>query len=111
MARYLAGRLAWVALILVAVCVFTYLIFFQLSPDPAVMICGKTCTAERIETIRSSLGLDLPFFTQLWDFLSGIVVGRDYGSGANLVHCHAPCLGYSFQSGQSVWDMVLSAFP
>ncbi|MFJ9174139.1 ABC transporter permease [Streptomyces sp. NPDC102360] len=111
MARYLAGRLAWVALILVAVCVFTYLIFFQLSPDPAVMICGKTCTAERIETIRSSLGLNLPFATQLWDFLSGIVVGRDYGSGANLVHCHAPCLGYSFQSGQSVWDMVIQRLP
>ncbi|MES4903227.1 MULTISPECIES: ABC transporter permease [unclassified Streptomyces] len=111
MLRYVAGRLSWVLVILLAVCVFTYVIFFQLSPDPAVMICGKTCTQERIDTIRTSLGLDRPFFEQLWDFLRGIVAGRDYGSGANLVHCPAPCLGYSFQSGQSVWEMVQQRLP
>lgn len=111
MLRYVAGRLAWVLAILLAVCVFTYVIFFQLSPDPAVMICGKTCTQERIETIRTSLGLDRPFFQQLGDFLRGIVAGRDYGAGANLVHCPAPCLGYSFQSGQSVWEMVQQRLP
>ncbi|SNS24649.1 peptide/nickel transport system permease protein [Streptosporangium subroseum] len=111
MARYLAGRIAGLVLILFMVCLFTYLIFFKLSPDPAVMICGKTCTPERILQIRTLLGLDQPFFTQFWDFLSGLFAGRDYGSGANLIHCPAPCLGYSFQTSQSVWEMILDRLP
>ncbi|MBT2229747.1 ABC transporter permease [Nonomuraea sp. NEAU-A123] len=111
MARYLAGRVAGVVLILFLVCLFTFIIFFTLSPDPAVMICGKTCTPERIDQIRDVLGLDRPFFTQFWTFLAGIFAGRDYGSGANLVHCAAPCLGYSFQTNQSVWQMVVDRLP
>ncbi|MEV8059094.1 ABC transporter permease [Streptomyces antimycoticus] len=111
MARYLAGRLAGLVLILFMVCLFTFLIFFKLSPDPALMICGKTCTPERVDQIRSVLGIDQPFLTQFGDFLGGLFTGRDYGSGANLVHCPAPCLGYSFQTNQAVWDMVMSRLP
>ncbi|MEV0198085.1 ABC transporter permease [Nonomuraea sp. NPDC050691] len=111
MARYVAGRIAGLVALLVLVCVFTYLIFFKLSPDPALMICGKTCTPDRVAQIRTSLGLDKPFLTQLWDYLSGLVAGRDYGSGANLVHCPAPCLGYSFQSSQSVTQMIVERLP
>ncbi|WP_433176145.1 ABC transporter permease [Actinoallomurus sp. CA-150999] len=111
MARYLAGRIAGLVLILFLICLFTFLIFFKLSPDPALMICGKTCTPDRVLQIRTSLGLDKPFLTQFSDFLGGLFAGRDYGSGANLVHCPAPCLGYSFQTNQSVWQMVLDRLP
>ncbi|MFI1096063.1 ABC transporter permease [Streptomyces sp. NPDC020917] len=111
MARYISGRIAGLVLILFMVCLFTYLIFFELSPDPALMICGKTCTPERVDQIRSSLGLDKPFLVQFWDFVSGLFAGRDYGSGANLVHCGAPCLGYSFQTSQPVWQMVTERLP
>ncbi|MFD7500813.1 ABC transporter permease [Streptomyces sp. NPDC059850] len=111
MLRYLLGRLAGVVLILFAVCLFTYLIFFQLSPDPAVMICGKTCTEERIDAIRTALGLDRPFLSQFGAFLGGLFAGRDYGSGATLVHCPAPCLGYSFQTDESVWSMITARLP
>ncbi|WP_236051037.1 ABC transporter permease [Nonomuraea cypriaca] len=111
MARYLAGRLAGVVLILFLVCLFTFIIFFTLSPDPALLICGKTCTPDRIDQIRGVLGLDQPFLTQFFGFLGGIFAGRDYGEGANLVHCAAPCLGYSFQTNQSVWDMVVERLP
>jgi peptide/nickel transport system permease protein len=111
MARYITGRIAGLVVLLFLVCLFTYLIFFKLSADPALMICGKTCTPDRITQIRTSLGLDQPFFTQFWDYLRGIVAGRDYGSGTNLVHCPAPCLGYSFQSNQSVTQMILDRLP
>lgn len=111
MARYVAGRIAGVVLILFLVCLFTYVIFFTLSPDPAVLICGRTCTPERIDQIRDLLGLNQPFLTQFWTFLSGIFAGRDYGTGANLVHCPAPCLGYSFQTNQSVWQMIVDRVP
>ncbi|WP_406674647.1 ABC transporter permease [Nonomuraea sp. N2-4H] len=97
--------------ILFLVCLFTFVLFFTLQPDPAVMICGKTCTPERIDQIRGVLGLDRPFFTQFFGFLAGIFAGRDYGEGANLVHCPAPCLGYSFQTNQSVMEMVVERLP
>nr|WP_055502356.1 ABC transporter permease [Nonomuraea pusilla] len=111
MARYLAGRIAGLVVILFLICLFTYLIFFKLSPDPALMICGKTCTPDRVAQIRSVLGLDQPLTEQFWNFLSGLFAGRDYGSGANLVHCSAPCFGYSFQTSQSVWEMILDRLP
>lgn len=111
MARYIAGRLIGVAAILVVICFFTFVIFFWLSPDPAVAVCGKTCTAMRIHEIRIALGLNQPFFSQFWDFLRGIFTGRNYGSGADLVHCPAPCLGYSFQSSQNVWQMITTRLP
>nr|KEO65519.1 hypothetical protein DA06_30780 [Georgenia sp. SUBG003] len=44
MIRYLAARFAAVTVVLFLVCLFTFVIFFVLSPDPAVQICGKTCT-------------------------------------------------------------------
>ncbi|MEU4898674.1 ABC transporter permease [Streptomyces sp. NPDC044780] len=111
MARYIAGRIAGVLVILFLVCLFTFVIFFKLSPDPALMICGKTCTPGRIDQIRTMLGLDEPFPTQFWHFLSGLFAGRDYGTGVGLTHCPAPCLGYSFQTNQPVWEMILQRLP
>jgi peptide/nickel transport system permease protein len=111
MLRYIAIRLLSGAGVLLAICFFTFAIFFWLSPDPAVAVCGKTCTAMRIEEIRQALGLGQPFLTQFWEFLRGIFAGRNYGSGADLVHCPAPCLGYSFQTNQNVWQMITQRLP
>ncbi|WP_043498663.1 ABC transporter permease [Georgenia sp. SUBG003] len=111
MIRYLAARFAAVTVVLFLVCLFTFVIFFVLSPDPAVQICGKTCTPERIDQIRDNLGLDEPFLTQFFGFLGGLFAGRTYGSGPDAIQCAAPCLGYSFQSSQSVWDMVVTRLP
>lgn len=106
MISYVLRRVGWALLTLFGVCLFTYAIFFLLSPDPAVLICGQTCTPERIATIRDQLGLDQPFWVQFGTFLLGLVAGRWYGSGPGAVHCAAPCLGHSFQSGQNVGTMI-----
>ncbi|WP_305787150.1 ABC transporter permease [Symbioplanes lichenis] len=111
MTRYVVHRVAGMLLVLFLVCLFTYIIFFVLSPDPAVQICGKNCTPDRIDQIRANLGLDQPFLTQFLQFLQGLFVGRDYGSGASVVHCPAPCLGYSFQTSQIVTDMIMQRLP
>src|SRR5690606_28753704 len=106
MIGYLARRIGWAVLTLFGVCLFTYAIFFLLSPDPASLICGQTCNPERIATIRDQLGIDEPFWVQFGTFLLGLVVGRSYGEGASAVHCAAPCLGHSFQNGQNVGTMI-----
>ncbi|GAA1641248.1 peptide/nickel transport system permease protein [Actinoplanes couchii] len=111
MTRYLVNRVLGMLLVLFLVALFTYMVFFLLSPDPAVQICGKTCTPERIDQIRANLGLDDPFPVQFLHFLEGLFLGRDYGTGASAVHCSAPCLGYSFQSAQVVTDMIVQRLP
>ncbi|HEY9293694.1 MAG TPA: ABC transporter permease [Microlunatus sp.] len=111
MIMYLVRRIGLAAITLLAVVFFTYLIFFKLSPDPAVLICGQTCTPETIDNIRSQLGLDQPFLTQFFAFVTGIFVGRTYGSGASAIHCDAPCLGYSFQNQANVTDMIADRIP
>lgn len=107
----LVRRLGAGVLTLLAVCLLTYLIFFKLSPDPALQICGQTCTPERIDQIRDQLGLNEPFWTQFVGFLGGLVGGRTYGTGVNTIACGAPCLGYSFQNGVNVTDMVIERLP
>jgi len=111
MIRFLANRLLGMAVVLFLVCLFTFLIFFVLSPDPAVQICGKNCTPEAIDQLHANLGLDQPFWTQFWTFVSGLFVGRTYGTGPNMIDCAAPCLGYSFQTSQSVTDMIVQRMP
>lgn len=111
MIGYLARRVLAALGILVLISLFTYVIFFVLSPDPAVLICGKTCTPDRIDQIRHQLGLDQPFWMQYWDFLKGIFVGRGYGKGASTVTCGAPCLGFSFQTNESVTNMIIARLP
>ncbi|GAB2919835.1 ABC transporter permease [Streptomyces mayteni] len=111
MVRYLLARLSGVVLILALVCLFTFTVFFVLSPDPAVQICGKNCNPELIDRIRTNLGLDEPLFTQFTTFLGGLFAGRTYGTGEGAVECAAPCLGYSFQSSQPVWEMITERLP
>lgn len=104
-------RLGLAMATLFLVTIFTYAIFFWLSPDPAVQICGQTCTPNRIETIREQLGVDRPFLEQLWTFIAGLFVGRSMVSGTSVIECAAPCLGYSFQTGQQVTTMLVDRFP
>lgn len=111
MPLYILRRLGAGAVVLFLIAVFTFCIFFWLSPDPAVQICGKTCTPERIDQIRANLGLDQPLLQQFWTFFSGLFVGRSYGEGAGAIACSAPCLGFSFQTNESVMDMIVQRLP
>ncbi|MEQ6898125.1 ABC transporter permease [Microbacterium sp. KR10-403] len=108
---YILRRLGGAVLVLFLISLFTYAIFFLLSPDPAYQICGKTCSPERIAQIHTTLGLDQPFWVQYRDFMVGIFGGRTFGTGANAVACDVPCLGFSFQTNQQVTEMVASRFP
>lgn len=108
---YLLRRIGLAAITLLAVVFFTFLIFFKLSPDPAVLICGQTCTPETIDNIRTQLGLNEPFFVQFFGFLAGLFIGRTYGEGAGAIRCDAPCLGYSFQNQANVTDLIADRIP
>ena len=109
--RFLALRLGGIVLVLLAVAVVTYLVFYLLPADPARLSCGKPCTPEHYAAAQHYLGLDVPWYAQLWNYLSGIVAGRSFGSGAGRISCPAPCFGYSFQLSTPVTELILSRLP
>ncbi|MFB8387173.1 ABC transporter permease [Microbacterium sp. NPDC055910] len=111
MTRMILSRAAGMVLVLFLVTLFTYVIFFVLSPDPAVQICGKNCTPERIDQIRANLGIDQPFWTQFLGYVGGLFAGREFEVAGAVISCPAPCLGYSFQTGQLVNDMIVQRLP
>ncbi|MGW0817616.1 ABC transporter permease [Streptomyces viridiviolaceus] len=85
----------------------TFFLFVAAPSDYASLACGRDCSATRLEEIREALGLNLPIAQQFWDFMTGIVMGRDFPQG----HCPAPCLGQSFYSGDLVWTTIKDRFP
>ncbi|MBP0453346.1 MULTISPECIES: ABC transporter permease [unclassified Kitasatospora] len=108
---YLGRRLIGVAGILLAICAITFTIFYLLPNDPAAAACGKTCSPERLAAVKEAMGLDQPIWSQFGSYLAGIFVGRDYGSGPSAVHCGFPCLGYSYEYGLPVWDLLTDRLP
>ncbi|KUJ41327.1 ABC transporter permease [Streptomyces albus subsp. albus] len=111
MTRYLARRLLGVIGVLLAIAAVTFTIFYILPSDPAAAACGKSCSTERLTAIRATMGLDEPVWQQFLDFLTGIFTGRTMGSGQYALHCDVPCLGYSYENSQDVWDLLMDRLP
>lgn len=98
-------------MMLTALSMVVYVLFFAIPADPAALTCGKNCTREVIEANRIRLGLDKPLPVQYLEFIKGIFVGRTYGSGTAEFYCHAPCFGYSFNQQMEVTDIFAAVFP
>jgi len=111
MLRFLSTRLLGMLIVLVVVATVTYAVFYLLPTNPAQLACGRPCTPDNLARAEAFMGTDLPWWRQLWEFLSGIVTGRSFGHGDAAVLCAAPCFGYSFQQNASVTDLIVSRFP
>ncbi|GGW84892.1 ABC transporter permease [Streptomyces noursei] len=106
MLPFLLRRTLGAVVILLLLSAFTFFVFFSVG-DPALMACGKNCTADNVALIHKNLGLDQPVPVQYWHFLVGIFAGRDFTLG----HCSAPCFGYSFATKQDVWATMMDRLP
>ncbi|MEU4075630.1 ABC transporter permease [Streptomyces venezuelae] len=111
MTRFVLKRLAGAVLVLLALSVLVYSLFYLAPGDPARLACGERCNPQQIAQVREQLGLNDSMFVQYLHFLQGVFVGRDYSTGVSLVHCDAPCLGLSYQSDQQVTQLVLERLP
>jgi peptide/nickel transport system permease protein len=93
----------------------TFAVFFLVpkatGSDPALLYIGKQADPVAVEGIRTKLGLNDPVIVQYGKFLKGLVAGRDYANGADVTHCSAPCMGYSFKTNQEVWPLLIDALP
>jgi len=109
---YTLRRVVSGLLVLLATSVAVFALFFYGPADPALSYCPETrCTPERLDNIRTSLGLDRPVLEQYGDYMKGIVAGNDFEAGSIVLPCGAPCLGVSFKLRVNVTDYLLGRFP
>ncbi len=64
---------------LLGVVLLVFFLFNWVGGDPAYMLAGKISNPEHIENIRRQIGVDQPYWMQLWIFLQQIAVG-DFGA-------------------------------
>ena len=82
MLRYTVRRLLQMVLILWVISVITFFLFWATPANPALLICGKDCTTERIAEVNADYGFDDPLVVQYGRYMSGLVnpEGRMLGS-------------------------------
>ncbi|MFF9818130.1 ABC transporter permease [Streptomyces sp. NPDC014006] len=115
MLAYLIRRLFAAAVMLVVIILAVFCIFFLIPKwagvDVALSFVGKQADPAAVEGVREKLGLGDPIYLQVWDFFKGIFAGRTYSGGGDVIHCSAPCFGYSFRSEQAIWPVLTDRFP
>jgi peptide/nickel transport system permease protein len=106
---YVMRRLAWVVVLLFAISILTFAMFFMLPGDPAAQAVPKGATPETLALIRHRMGLDLPLWKQYLNFLHGPdLVGAGHASG---VLNWPPNLGWSFRNQEPVLNTILDRLP
>ncbi|MFD7288079.1 ABC transporter permease [Streptomyces sp. NPDC059863] len=111
MTRYLLKRFVGALLVLLVLSVAVYALFYLVPGDPARLACGERCSTQQVTQVRERLGLDASVVTQYGHFLQGIVAGRDYSTGTAVLHCDAPCLGFSYRTDQQVTQLIGERVP
>jgi peptide/nickel transport system permease protein len=111
MFRFLILRTLRAIVTLWAISVVTFVLFFMFPASPAQVMCGRNCAPSEVANVMHVLGLDQPKLHQYTEFVKGIFVGRDYGSGDFSVHCDAPCLGYDYQHHEKVTEILIRTAP
>jgi len=75
MGRYAAKRLLQAVPILLLVSLISFGIMKLVPGDPAVVMAGPSATAQELDHLRRTLGLDKPFLTQLALFYGNLLHG------------------------------------
>ncbi|MEU4193889.1 ABC transporter permease [Kribbella sp. NPDC026611] len=104
---FVIRRLFSALLVMLALSLAVYLVFYAIPADPAHLACGKPCTPDRLEQARHFMQLDQSTMQQYLSFLKGIFAGRTFGEGSAAVHCNAPCFGYSFPLARPVTTLIV----
>lgn len=113
MTLFLLRRLTGLVVVMAAVSVFTFGVFFLLPGDPARLACGRGAPDTCVARARHDLGLDQPIYRQYTSYVRGIVAGRWYPDAADpeRVRCPVPCLGISFIDQRPVTEELGTRLP
>ncbi len=93
---HILQRAASLFLVFVGLAVLIFVIARIVPGDPARIALGPLASADQVAEMRQEMGLDDPFFVQLWTYLSGLAQGD---------------LGKSLLSSRPVMDDIMGALP
>lgn len=91
MTTYILRRLWQMAPTMLGVILLVFFLFNWVGGDPAYILAGKMSNPEQIANIRKQLGIDQPYYVQLWIFIKQIL-SFDFG--------------YSWSTGESVASII-----
>lgn len=109
-----AIRRIFIGIVMLLAMVLVVFVLFFAAGNPALSVCGKFCTPDKLKQVTQVYGYDQPITQQFGSFMKGLAVGRDYPvddayrkalekTNPDLViHCAAPCLGYSQHDAMTV---------
>jgi peptide/nickel transport system permease protein len=78
MTAFIVRRLWQMIPTMLGVILLVFVLFNFVGGDPAYLLAGKISNKEQIENIRNQLGVNQPYYVQLWIFLKQVVTG-DFG--------------------------------
>ncbi|ATU44674.1 ABC transporter permease [Acinetobacter junii] len=78
MLAYIIRRIWQMIPTMLGVVLLIFFLFNWVGGDPAYILAGKMSNPEQIENIRQQLGVDQPYYVQLWIFIKQIL-SFDYG--------------------------------
>ena len=79
MTAYIVRRVWQMIPTLAGVVILVFFLFNWVGGDPAYVLAGKISNQEQIDNIRRQLGVDQPYWVQLWIFVKQILTG-DFGA-------------------------------
>src|SRR5947199_1550848 len=79
MYAYIIRRVWQMIPTILGVILLVFLLFNWVGGDPAYVLAGKISSAEQIANIRRQLGVDQPYYMQLWIFIKQVLTG-DFGA-------------------------------
>jgi peptide/nickel transport system permease protein len=98
MLAYIVRRLWQMLPTMLGVVLLVFVLFNWVGGDPAYILAGKMANAESIANIRHQLGVDQPYYRQLWIFIQQICTfdfGLSWATGEPVSHIIATRLGPS----------------
>ena len=79
MLNFLVRRILQMIPTLLGVMLLVFLLFHYFGGDPSEILAGMNASQEQLDSIRKQLGLDLPLWQQMWQFM--VKVGTfDWGN-------------------------------
>lgn len=98
MTAYIVRRVWQMIPTLLGVVLLVFFLFNWVGGDPAYVLAGKISSAEQIENIRRQLGIDQPYYVQLWIFMKQVLTadfGASWSTNETVSHIFATRLGPS----------------
>ena len=96
MLKYISKRIIYLIPVLIGIVFLVFTIMYFSPGDPARLILGDRAPEEQVAALRHELGLDLPYYQQLFNYIKNAIHG-DFGN--------------SYQLRMPVWDIIKLRFP